>query len=98
MGAMGGHAADPGMQVTGRILAGRGHVCQSGGAGALALAMLEWYADVLGSVRDDEFRLPVPTPARDGRLAVNGWCAWPATGRRCRRGVPGHMAAMGQCS
>jgi uncharacterized protein (TIGR02569 family) len=37
---------------------------------------LEWQAEVLGSLRCDGFRVSPPRRSLDGRLVVDGWCAW----------------------
>jgi uncharacterized protein (TIGR02569 family) len=41
------------------------------------VAALEWQAGVLASIEPDGFRVVVPLRARDGRLVVDGWTAWP---------------------
>jgi len=41
-----------------------------------SLEELEWQGDVLGSLRDDGFRVPRPVRARDGSSLVDGWYAW----------------------
>lgn len=35
-----------------------------------------WQADLLATVRTDEFRLAPPRPSEDGALVVDGWTAW----------------------
>jgi uncharacterized protein (TIGR02569 family) len=37
---------------------------------------LEWQGEVLGAVREDGFRVPKLRRALDGRVLVDGWCAW----------------------
>jgi len=41
-----------------------------------SLEELEWQGDVLGSIREDGFRVPRPVRTRDGSALVDGWHAW----------------------
>ena len=37
---------------------------------------LEWQAEVLGSIRGDEFRVSLPRRTSSGEFVSEGWCAW----------------------
>jgi uncharacterized protein (TIGR02569 family) len=43
-----------------------------------SLDALRWQQRVLGGMVPDGFRIAAPVTAHDGRLAVDGWTAWPA--------------------